>query len=64
MVSVYPSWNLDYTTRREITSRWLEEEERLLRKCILQFFDVVRVITAYCNYLFDLWSNSKTEKGG
>lgn len=64
MVSGYPSWDLDYTARREIASGWLEEEERLLRKCIPQFLDVVRVVTAYRNYLFDSWSNSKTEKEG
>jgi len=51
MVSSYPSWDLDYTARREIASRWLEEEERLLRKCIPQFLDVVRVVTTNCNYL-------------
>lgn len=52
MVSGYPSWDLEYTARREITSRWFEEEERLLRKCIPQFLDVVRVVTTDCNYLF------------
>ena len=30
-----PSWDFNYTARREVTSRWLEEEEWLLRKRVL-----------------------------
>jgi hypothetical protein len=50
-MSGYPSWNLDDTARREIASCRLEEEERFLRKSILQFLDMIRIVTAYCNYL-------------
>lgn len=46
-----PPWNLDDTARREIAGRRLEEEERFLRKRVLQLLDMIRVVTAYCNYL-------------
>jgi hypothetical protein len=55
MVSQDPSWDLNYTARREITSRWLEEEEWLFRNGVLQFLDMVHVVTAYCDYLL-FWS--------
>ena len=61
MVSCYSFWNLDYTARREVTGRGLEEEEWLRWKCVFEFLDMVRVVTAYCNNLtlFDILS----EKG-
>jgi len=64
MVSGDPSWDLNYTAGRKITSRWLEEEEWLLRKCVVQLLDMVRIVTAYCNYLFVSWSNRQTEIRG
>jgi len=56
MVSGYPSWDLDYTARREVTGRGLEEEEWLLWKRVFEFLDMVRVVTPYCNNLslFDI----------
>jgi hypothetical protein len=58
MVRGDSSWDFDYTARREVTRRWLEEEEWLLRKSVLELLDVIRIVTAYCNYLFDLRSNN------
>ena len=55
MVSRYSSWNLDYTARREVAGRGLEEEERLLWKCVFEFLDMVRVVTPYCN---NLWGSN------
>lgn len=51
MMSGDPSWNLNYTARRDIATRWLEEEEWFLRQYIFQFLDVVRVVTPYSDYL-------------
>jgi hypothetical protein len=53
MVRGNSSWDFDYTAGGEVTGRWLEEEEWLLWKCVLQFLDVIHVVTTYCNYLFD-----------
>jgi len=64
MVRRDSSWDFDYTAGREVTGRWLEEEEWLLWKCVLQFLDVIRVVTTYSNYLFDLWSNNRPENRG
>jgi hypothetical protein len=64
MVRGDPSWDFDYTAGREVAGRWLEEEEWLLWKCVLQFLDVIGVVTTYCNYLFDLWSSNRSENRG
>ena len=52
MVRGDSSWDFDYTAGREVTGRWLEEEEWLLGESVVQFLDVIRVVTTYCNYLF------------
>lgn len=61
MVSRYSSWNLDYTARREVTGRGLEEEKWLLWKCVFEFLDMVHVVTPYCNNLLGsiFWSESR-----
>jgi hypothetical protein len=52
MMSCYTLWDLDYTARREVTGRGLEENEWLRWKRVFEFLDMVRVVTPYCNNLF------------
>ena len=59
-----PSWDFDDTAGREVTGRWLEEEERFFWKCVLQFLDMICVITAYRSNLFIVWSDNRSEKRG